>query len=99
MGSGEKKVLTCEVKARKFARRSIVAYSCTAKEDGCASMPVPGSGPRLLPPAPSQAVFVSFVACSSHRRNVLAKQSSPALKAQLHAMAVKQFGCAGASCS
>ena len=34
-----------------------------------------------------------------HQLHNLAKESSPALKAQLHAMAVKQFGCAGATCT
>jgi hypothetical protein len=34
-----------------------------------------------------------------HQLHNLAKESSPALKAQLHEMAVKQFHCAGASCT
>ena len=34
-----------------------------------------------------------------HQLHNLAKQSSPVLKAQLHAMAVKQFHCTGADCS
>ena len=34
-----------------------------------------------------------------HQLHNIAKESSPALKAQLHAMAVKQFGCAGATCT
>ena len=34
-----------------------------------------------------------------HQLHNIAKESSPSLKAQLHAMAVKQFACAGATCS
>ena len=34
-----------------------------------------------------------------HQLHNLATQSSPALKAQLHAMAAKQFLCTGADCS